>query len=65
MTETHVCPNDQTPLLPAKLRQVKLVLQLEAAGFFESAGSTLTPYTCPTCGLTRLYAEPPLRPATS
>ena len=55
------CPDDHAVLLPATLRQVRLVVQLrQEAGFFTRAGSFLQLYTCPQCGLTRLYATPPL-----
>ncbi|GGJ68451.1 hypothetical protein [Deinococcus aquiradiocola] len=59
------CPNDHTVMLPATLRQLRLVVQLQAdAGFFSASGSDLKVYTCPRCGLTHLYAEPPLGQAT-
>ena len=60
-TPTHTCPNDQSPMLEAVLRQSRLVVQLkEEAGFFNSAGSVLHLRTCPKCGLTQFYAVPPL-----
>jgi hypothetical protein len=59
------CPNDGVKLLPATLRQVRLVVQLQQeAGFFTHAGSSLQIYTCPQCGLTHLYAAPPLASET-
>ena len=58
---TYPCPNDQSPMLEAVLRQNRLVVQLkEEAGFFNAAGSVLHLRTCPTCGLTQFYAVPPL-----
>ena len=58
-----LCPNDHTPMLETTLRQVRLVAQLrEDAGFFGASGSLLQPMTCPLCGLTQLYAQPPLEP---
>ena len=61
MTLQPTCPNDQTEILPAKLRQVKMTLQLQTAGYFTSQGHELRLYTCPTCGLTQGYAHPPLK----
>ncbi|MEW6420118.1 MAG: hypothetical protein AB1511_00120 [Deinococcota bacterium] len=58
----HLCPQDQTPMLEAVLRQSRLLIQLkEDAGFFNAAGSVLHLMTCPQCGLTQLYAQPPLQ----
>lgn len=55
------CPNDQTPMLEAVLRQSRLLVQMkEDAGFFNAAGSVLHLRTCPRCGLTQFYAAPPL-----
>ncbi|WP_027481582.1 hypothetical protein [Deinococcus pimensis] len=59
---TKTCPNDGAALIAAQLRQVKLVLQPTTAPLFSAAGSGLRLYTCPRCGLTQAYAEPPLRP---
>ncbi|MPY68289.1 hypothetical protein F8S09_16660 [Deinococcus sp. SDU3-2] len=55
------CPNDQTPMLEAVLRQSRLLVQMkEDAGFFNAAGSVLHLRTCPQCGLTQFYAVPTL-----
>ncbi|GGJ68426.1 hypothetical protein [Deinococcus aquiradiocola] len=62
MTVQPRCPNDQTEMLPAKLRQVKLTLQLQTAGYFTGGGHELQLFTCPVCGLTQGYARPPLTP---
>jgi len=60
------CPNDHTVMQAATLRQLRLVIQLQAdAGFFSPTGSDLNVYTCPRCGLTQLYAQPPLDTVTA